>query len=33
MAETGDIPGGKNVEFAYECYLIAASFDNAAAYF
>lgn len=33
MAENGDIAGGRNLEFALECYQIAASYDNAAAYF
>jgi hypothetical protein len=33
MAERGDIDGQKDLDFAYECYLIAASFENPKAYF
>jgi hypothetical protein len=29
MAERGDIPGGIDLKFALECYLIAAAFENA----
>jgi len=28
LAEMGDIPGGVDLEMAYECYLIAACYDN-----
>jgi hypothetical protein len=33
MAENGDMAGGINLDFALECYHIAASFDNPAAFF
>lgn len=33
MAESGDIPGGINYQFALECFTIAASYDNPSAFF
>ena len=33
MAESGDIPGGIDLKYAYECYLIAASLDSPRAFF
>jgi len=33
MAETGDIPGGIDLDYAHECYIIAASNNSAKAYF
>ena len=33
MAENGDLPGGIDIELAFEYYVIAASFDSALAYF
>ncbi|KRX01629.1 hypothetical protein PPERSA_03713 [Pseudocohnilembus persalinus] len=33
MAENGDLPGGIDLAYAYECYLIGASFDSPQCYF
>lgn len=33
MAENGDIPGGVDLKYAYECYSIAASHDSPEAFF
>ena len=33
MAETGDLPGGIDLQYAYECYLIAAANDFPQAFF
>lgn len=33
MAESGEMQGGINLAFAMECFTIAASFDNPAAFF
>jgi len=33
MAEQGDLKGGFDMKYAYECFLIAASFDSPKAFF
>lgn len=33
LSEKGDVPGGIDLKFALECYLIAAAYDNPSAFF
>ncbi len=33
MAQNGDVPGGVDLNYAFECYLVAAANDSALAFF
>ena len=33
MAENGDLPGGIDLKYAYDCYCLAAAHDSPKAYF